>query len=483
MALPNQYQFGGDNGGANPYAGGNSEEVTSNYKNLFNRSGSQIDQQGQDYWNNSGLTGSALTSAMQGSADQIAQGPKVDGTAVSNYSSNGTRFDAQGQPVNSPAPYAAPAASSYGGQAAPSSSASSSFSASSGTPFVAPALAAMRGYEKNPYLDQMAGGITSQMNDNFTRNVLPSLGSGAMAAGGFGGSRHGVTEANAMNDMNRSLGQNLSNLYGGDYQQQMQRNLQEYQGNQQYNIGLGNNANQRLSINNQFALGNRGFDSNERIAGMSNATNMRGQDLNYNLGLRQNDTSMYGINTNAATARYGVDAGTANNRYSTDAATATARAANNTANRGIDANYDLGLRGNDLGYANLDSSINQNNFNNNITGANFGLDVYKTQQGGNNAGVTAGKDIQNTPLDYQTYFNNAGNAAGGLGDQTNGTATGPAQQGSALTGALGGMQLGNSIYKQFSGGGSNTPYQGYDPVGQYGNGLGSYLTGNSGSGG
>ena len=113
MALPNQYKFSG--GGANPYApssstnlgmnntGGNwtpgeatgstvptaspeamrayragngmpaediynpksgaNNEVASNYKNLFNRSGSQIDQQGQDYWNKSGLTGSALTGA------------------------------------------------------------------------------------------------------------------------------------------------------------------------------------------------------------------------------------------------------------------------------------------------------------------------------------------------------------------------------------------------------------------------------------
>ena len=200
--------------------------------------------------------------------------------------------------------------------------------------------------------------------------------------------------------------------------------------------------------------------------------------------MRQNDTSLYGINTNAGTARYGVDAntasnrystdaGTANNRYSTDAATETARAANATTNRGIDSNYDLGLRGNDLGYANLDRGINQDNFDNQMKGANFGLDVYKNQQGGNNAGVTAGKDIQNTPLDYQTYFNNAANAAGGLGDQTNGTATGPAQRGSALTGALGGMQLGNSLYKQFGGFSAGTnPYDnstGFGTGSNYGN--------------
>lgn len=193
-----------------------------------------------------------------------------------------------------------------------------------------------QGYTPNPYLDQMAAGITGQMNDNWTRNQLPSIRSGAMAAGGFGGSRQGVVEANALNDMNRSLGQNLANLYGSDYNNAMGRNLQQQ------------------SINNS---------------------------------------------------------------------------------------YDLGLRSSDLGFSNLDANINQNNFNNQMSAANFGMGVYNTLNNQTQAGIQAGTNIQNTPLDYQKYFTNSANGVGsGYGTST-GTQT---NQGNPWLGALAGAQLGNA---------------------------------------
>ena len=218
-------------------------------------------------------------------------------------------------------------------------------------PAPAPAPApTLRPYEKNPYLDEMAQAITSQMNDNFSRNVMPQVRSGAMAAGGFGGSRQGVVEANATNDMNRSLSQNLANLYGTDYNQQQNRNLSEFQGNQ---------------------------------------------------------------------------------------------------------SYDLGLRNNDLGFGQLDFNINQGNFNNNLTGAKFGLDVYNTLQNNNNLGLTAGTSMQNKPLEYQTYFNNSANAAGGMGGQTTGQQS---QPGSPLTGALAGYQLATAYNKSNPYSSGSNPY-------------------------
>lgn len=191
-------------------------------------------------------------------------------------------------------------------------------------------------YTPNPYLDKMAAGITGQMNDNWTRNQLPSIRSGAMAAGGFGGSRQGVVEANALNDMNRSLGQNLANLYGSDYNNAMGRNLQQQ------------------SINNS---------------------------------------------------------------------------------------YDLGLRSSDLGFSNLDANIAQNNFNNQLQSANFGMGVYNTLNNQTQNGINAGTNIQNTPLDYQKYFTNSANGVGsgystGTASQTN--------QGNPWLGALAGAQLGNA---------------------------------------
>lgn len=186
-------------------------------------------------------------------------------------------------------------------------------------------------YTPNPYLDQMASGITSHMYDNWTRNQLPSIRSGAMAAGGFGGSRQGVVEANGLNDMNRSLGQNLTNLYGNDYNNAMGRNLQQQ------------------SINNS---------------------------------------------------------------------------------------YDLGLRSSDLGFGQLDANINQQNFNNNLAGANFGMGVYGMMNGMNQQGINSGTQMQNTPLDYQKYFTNSANATGGMGGTQTGT------QGTTSNGLSQGLGLG-----------------------------------------
>ena len=198
-----------------------------------------------------------------------------------------------------------------------------------------------QGYTPNPYLDQMAAGITSHMYDNWTRNQLPSIRSGAMAAGGFGGSRQGVVEANGLNDMNRSLGANLANLYGSDYNNATGRNLQQQ------------------SINNS---------------------------------------------------------------------------------------YDLGLRNSDLGFGQLDANINQQNFNNNLAGANFGMGVYNTLNNQTQAGIQAGTNIQNTPLDYQKYFTNSANGVGSGYGTSN---TSQTNQGNPWLGALGGAQIGNQIQKNW----------------------------------
>jgi len=213
---------------------------------------------------------------------------------------------------------------------------------------------------QNPYLAQMGNTMVGQMTDNFARRVMPSIASGAMAAGNFGGSRQGVVEANAMNDLNQQIGGALSNLYGNGF---------------------------------------------------------------------------------------------------------------NTA-----LNYDLGLRGNDLGFANLDAQINQNNFNNRLQGANFGLGLWNQGMANNQTGINAGTNIQNTPMNYWSQFGNQYNSIG----QGFGTTTGSAsQQGNPLMGALGGAQLGSQIGNWLGGspnaaGGANA--QGWGTGSGYGNqDLGAFL--------
>ena len=95
-------------------------------------------------------------------------------------------------------------------------------------------------YTPNPYLGDMAKSITSQVTDNLQRNILPGIGSAAIAAGGYGGSRQGVVEANALKDANQGLSNSLASLYGQDYNNAMSRGLQKYQTDQGYNLGLGN---------------------------------------------------------------------------------------------------------------------------------------------------------------------------------------------------------------------------------------------------
>ena len=195
--------------------------------------------------------------------------------------------------------------------------------------------------QQNPYLGQMGRDIGSQMFDNWSRTQMPSIRSGAMAAGGFGGSRQGVVEANGMNDMNRQYGQALTSMYGNDWSQQQGRNLQQ---------------------------------------------------------------------------------------------------------QGLNNSYDLGLRSSDLGFANLDANINQNNFGNQMQAANFGLGVYNTLNNQTQSGINAGTNIQNTPLDYQKYFTNSAN---GVGSGYSTGTTSQTNQGNPWLGALGGAQIGNQIQKNW----------------------------------
>lgn len=186
---------------------------------------------------------------------------------------------------------------------------------------------------QNPYLSQMGSLMAQQMTDNFNRRVMPQISSQAVASGGFGGSRQGVIEANAMNDLNQQIGGALTNLYGQGY---------------------------------------------------------------------------------------------------------------NT-----DRQYDLGLRNNDLGFAGLDAQIAQNNFNNQLTGANFGLGMYDRLQQGNQTGINAGTNIQNTPMNYWSNFGNQYNSIGnGFGSTTGSTN----QQGNPFMSALGGAQLGSQIGNWWGGG-------------------------------
>lgn len=141
-------------------------------------------------------------------------------------------------------------------------------------PYAPQALGNPFTYKPNPYLGEMAGAIRQQVTDNLQRNILPNIGSAAVAAGGYGGSRQGVVEANALKDANQGLSNSLANLYGQDYNSDMSRNLQKYQADQGYNLGVGNLGLGFQNSAQQYALGVGGLQ-NQRY----------GQDQNFALGV------------------------------------------------------------------------------------------------------------------------------------------------------------------------------------------------------
>jgi hypothetical protein len=108
-------------------------------------------------------------------------------------------------------------------------------SALSGEP-TNPYLAAMNQANINQSLQGYDDALSSAAN-TLTRSVLPSIRSGGMLAGQYGGSRQGIAEGVALGDLGTQLGQNARNLaqsamdsgaqlYGGAYENAQQRAAQ-----------------------------------------------------------------------------------------------------------------------------------------------------------------------------------------------------------------------------------------------------------------
>jgi hypothetical protein len=112
----------------------------------------------------------------------------------------------------------------------------------------------------NPYLGAQANAITQQANQNLQLNQLPSIASGAVAAGGFGGSRQGVAEGVATGLTNQGLTNSLANLYGNQYQNDQQNQIARQQVSNNYNLGLGGLGVQAQIGQNNFYTQQRGLD-------------------------------------------------------------------------------------------------------------------------------------------------------------------------------------------------------------------------------
>lgn len=115
-------------------------------------------------------------------------------------------------------------------------------------------------YNQNPYLAQMGTVLTNRVTDNLNRNIMPGIRSNAVMAGGFGGSRQGVVEANAMKDANQTISDALTGAYFQDFTNQMNRNLQQYGQNQGFYSNQRGQDLQQIGLGaSLFNQGNQGF--------------------------------------------------------------------------------------------------------------------------------------------------------------------------------------------------------------------------------
>ena len=120
---------------------------------------------------------------------------------------------------------------------------------------------------------------------------------------------------------------------------------------------------------------------------------------------------------------------------------------NNAMNRnlqkyGIDVNAQTAKDQLGYNYAALDANVANMNFDNQMAGAQFGLNAYNSLMNMTNLGLTGAGNIQNTPAGY---WNNMTSTAGNLGGQ-GGTAT-QNYYSDPWSSAFGGATLGNQLYK------------------------------------
>ena len=107
------------------------------------------------------------------------------------------------------------------------------------------------GAPNNPYLQNAGQQMASIVNQGLTQQVLPSIGRGAVATGGYGGSRQGIAEGLAIGQAQQGLNQALGNMYLNSYG--MDQNF--------YNAQRGQDLQQQQQGFNQY-LG--GLDANLR---------------------------------------------------------------------------------------------------------------------------------------------------------------------------------------------------------------------------
>jgi len=84
-------------------------------------------------------------------------------------------------------------------------------------------------WSSNPYISQMGDALSRQYTNTLNEQWLPAIQNNAIASGGLGGSRQGVAQGLAIGRAGEGLSSALANMYGGAYENQQNRGLQQQQ--------------------------------------------------------------------------------------------------------------------------------------------------------------------------------------------------------------------------------------------------------------
>lgn len=135
----------------------------------------------------------------------------------------------------------------------------------------------------NPYLQQQANDISTNLTQNWQTSQLPSINMGAIATGGYGGSRQGIAQGLGLQGLNQSIGQAQTNLYSNAYntdqQLQAQKDMQASSLAAQQQMAQMTDATNRLGLSNNYNLGIGNLGLGATTANQNFYTNQRAQDL------------------------------------------------------------------------------------------------------------------------------------------------------------------------------------------------------------
>ena len=311
----------------------------------------------------------------------------------------------------------------------------------------------------NPYLAANANAITQQTTQNLQNNVLPGINSGAMAAGGFGGSRQAIAQGLAIGQTNQGLSNSLAGMYGqaydGDQNRANQMGMATMQNQTARDLGFGGLQNQRYGMDQNFQLGQQNANTNQYQAQTSRDLG-QGQNANQAQSIanqNQQAQGQLGLGYQQAGNAYSLgQQANANNAQANANQYSLGQGQNTNQANSISNQYNLGMGQLGLGAQTANQNFFTQQRGQDYQGMQLGMQMANMgNQGLANQGgqlYNAGQQQQNAPWQNLQNFQNSLAPFTGL----NGSSSTSNPGFSGLQGAMAGGMTAAQLWAMLSGG-------------------------------